>query len=178
VNFDLAEAWKVIDGLVAQVKRLSAWKDDLDVSPVVRFAKLHPEAKLPTRATPGSAGLDLHLLRPSGYPLVLLPSQRHLVRTGLQVIIPPGFEGQVRPRSGLALRGVTVLNAPGTIDADYRAELQVLLVNLSISNVEIRADERIAQLVIAPVAMLDVLEVEPQPEDTERTGGFGSTGRS
>lgn len=178
MNFDLAEAWNVIDGLVAQVKRLSAWKDDLDVSPVVRFAKLHPDAKLPTRATPGSAGLDLHMLQPSGCPRFFRPGERCLVRTGLQVIIPPGYEGQVRPRSGLASRGVTVLNSPGTIDADFRGELHVLLVNLGEVSVELEPDERIAQLVVAPVAMLEVLEVEPQPEDTERTGGFGSTGRT
>jgi dUTP pyrophosphatase len=147
--------------------------------PRVHFAKLHPGAIIPTRATPGSAGLDLHLLRPNRAPLFLRPGERDLVRTGLQVIIPPGHEGQVRPRSGLAgSRGVTVLNAPGTIDADYRGELQVLLINLGGSTVELDPGERIAQLVIAPVAMPEVVVVEPQPEDTERAGGFGSTGRS
>lgn len=161
--------WRSISG---------GWCEPL--APRVLFAKLHTKAKLPTRKTPGSAGLDLHLLRPNHAPLFLRPGERELVRTGLQVIIPPGYEGQIRPRSGLAMRcGVTVLNAPGTIDSDYRGELGVLLINLSGSTVELDPDERIAQLVIAPVAMLEVAEVEPQPEDTERgASGFGSTGRS
>jgi dUTP pyrophosphatase len=147
--------------------------------PAVRFAKLYPGAIIPTRATPGSAGLDLHLLRPNRAPLFLRPGERERVRTGLQVIVPPGYEGQIRSRSGLAARsGVTVLNAPGTIDADFRGEVQVLLANLGGSVVEFDPDERIAQLVIAPVAMLGVAEVDPKPADTERAGGFGSTGRS
>lgn len=142
--------------------------------PVVRFAKLHPEAIIPTRGTPSSAGFDLRTLG----ALFMSSGGRVLVCTGLQVIIPPGYEGQIRPRSGLALRtGVTVLNAPGTIDADFRGEVQVLLVNLGPANVELDPGERIAQLVIAPVAMLEPLEVDPQPIDTERgAGGFGSTG--
>lgn len=147
-------------------------------APRVAFAKLYPGAIIPTRATPGSAGLDLHLHRAKRAPLFVHAGNWVEARTGLQVIIPPGFEGQVRPRSGLAYRlGVTVLNAPGTIDSDYRGELVVLLVNHGPRVVELDPDERIAQLVIAPVAMLEVVEVEPQPADTERTGGFGSTGR-
>ena len=151
---------------------------------MIRFAKLHPQATIPTRATPGSAGLDLCAVvesPPDLYPgaswaETIEPRQRRLVRTGLQVIIPPGYEGQVRPRSGLALKhGVTVIL--GTIDSDYRGELHVLLVNLGREPFVFRHGDRVAQLAIAPVAMLELLEVEPQPTDTKRgAGGFGSTG--
>lgn len=161
----------------------------------VEFQRLHPSAILPTRATYGSAGLDLHAgfdeaayesaeqrglvvhwdLGPCG--IVLPPGERLLVRTGWAVAIGRGFEGQVRPRSGLAWRhGVTVLNAPGTIDSDYRGPLGVLLVNLGQSDFVIRQGDRIAQLVIAPVAMVDVREVEALPETERGEGGFGSTG--
>lgn len=144
--------------------------------PTLKVAKLSPGAVLPTRATPGSAGLDLHMDRTKD-PCWLVPGGRVLVPTGLQVIIPPGYEGQVRPRSGLALRrGITVLNSPGTIDADYRGELGVLLVNLGHDPVRVDPGERIAQFVIAPVAMLGIEETSPQPTIPGRSGGFGSTG--
>ncbi len=109
---------------------------------------------------------------------VLAPLERAAIPTGLALELPPGFEGQVRPRSGLALKsGLTVLNAPGTIDADYRGEVQVLLVNLSSSPVTLRRGDRIAQLVVAPVTRARLVEVS-ELTDTERgTGGFGSTGR-
>ncbi len=128
---------------------------------------------LPTYQTAGAAGMDLA----AAVALVLDPGQRALVPTGLSVAIPDGYEGQVRPRSGLALRhGVTVLNAPGTIDSDYRGELCVLLVNLGQEPFAVTRGMRVAQLVIARVARLPVLlgvEVEP----TTRGGdGFGSTG--
>ena len=132
---------------------------------------------LPAYETAHSAGLDLraHL----DLPVTLAPGERALVPTGLRLEIPPGYEGQVRPRSGLALkRGVTVLNAPGTIDADYRGDVGVILVNLSDQNQSIEPGERIAQLVFAPVTQASWDEVESL-SDTERgAGGFGSTGRT
>jgi dUTP pyrophosphatase len=111
-------------------------------------------------------------------PVRLAAGERRAVPTGLALAIPPGFEGQVRPRSGLALRrGLTVLNAPGTIDADYRGELMVLLVNLDAAEQIIEPGERIAQLVVAPVARAELVEVA-ELEATERgAGGFGSTGQ-
>jgi dUTP pyrophosphatase len=109
-------------------------------------------------------------------PLVVPPGQRALVPTGLRLAIPEGYEGQVRPRSGLALRhGLTVLNAPGTIDADYRGEVQVLLINLGQEPVTIRPGDRIAQLVIAPVARAELV-VAKLPDTQRGSGGFGHTG--
>jgi dUTP pyrophosphatase len=109
--------------------------------------------------------------------LELRSGERRLVPTGVAVAIPPGFEGQVRPRSGLAHRsGLTLLNAPGTIDADYRGEVQVLLVNLGEAPVTIRRGDRIAQLVVAPVARAVWQEVDALPPTARGSGGFGSTG--
>ncbi len=134
---------------------------------------------LPAPATPESAGLDLRAAV-SG-EVVVAPGERVLVPTGFAVAIPPGFEGQVRPRSGLALRyGITVPNAPGTIDSDYRGELAVLLHNGGNAPFHLRRGERIAQLVIAPIALAALEEVESQDDlgSTERGGGgFGHTGR-
>lgn len=134
---------------------------------------------LPRPATAGSAGLDLVACVESD--LVLAPGARAVVPTGFALAIPPGFEGQVRPRSGLALHaGVTVANAPGTIDSDYRGELGVILVNLGAEPFAIHRGERIAQLVIAPVARAVVKEVADPGElgATARAGGgFGHTGR-
>ncbi len=111
-------------------------------------------------------------------PISLKPMERAAVPTGFSVQIPPGFEGQVRPRSGRAINeGLTLVNAPGTIDADYRGEIKVLLVNLGESQVSIRPGERIAQLVIAPVAHAEVVEVEQLDESSRGQGGFGHTGR-
>lgn len=133
---------------------------------------------LPAYATPGAAGLDLLAALPEKRPLMLRPFERALVPTGLRIALPEGFEAQVRPRSGLALRhGLTVLNAPGTIDSDYRGELAVLLVNLGSEPVTIRRGERIAQLVLAPVSRLAWEERSVDVAETGRgTGGFGSTG--
>lgn len=143
---------------------------------MLRVRRLHPQAALPTRMTAGSAGLDLRACLPDG-PLELRPGGRGLVPTGLQVAIPPWHEGQVRPRSGLALRhGITVLNAPGTIDADYRGELGVLLVNLGSEPVAITHGDRIAQLVLARVADCELLEVDEIGATARGEGGFGSTG--
>ena len=131
---------------------------------------------LPAYQTDGAAGLDLSAALRE--PLVLQPLDRALVPTGLVVVIPPGFEGQVRPRSGLALRhGLSMPNSPGTIDSDYRGELQVLVVNLGREPVTISRGMRVAQLVIAPVARAELHVVTEARGATGRgAGGFGSTG--
>ncbi len=135
---------------------------------------------LPRYQTEGSAGLDLHAA--IAEPLVLEPALRAGARvkvpTGLALAIPPHFEGQVRPRSGLAAKhGITVLNTPGTIDCDYRGEIQVVLVNLGGEAVTIAPLDRIAQLVIAPVARADLVLVEALEETVRGAGGYGSTGK-
>lgn len=132
-------------------------------------------AALPQYATPSSAGVDLRAAIDS--PIVLKPLQRAMVPTGLYMAIPEGFEGQVRPRSGLAAkRGVTVLNTPGTIDADYRGEIKVILVNLSPDEFVIEPGERIAQMVFARHEKAEWEEVESLEETLRGEGGFGSTG--
>lgn len=143
---------------------------------VRRVRKEQSPLPLPRYQTELSAGMDLQA--ELAEDRVLAPLERAAIPTGLALELPPGFEGQVRPRSGLALKsGLTVLNAPGTIDADYRGEVQVLLVNLSSSPVILRRGDRIAQLVVAPVTRARLVEVS-ELTDTERgTGGFGSTGR-
>jgi dUTP pyrophosphatase len=132
---------------------------------------------LPDYKTPNSAGLDLSAALPENRPLLLPPLGRAAVSTGLVIEIPEGFEGQVRPRSGLALRhGLTVLNAPGTIDADYRGEIKVLLVNLGTEPLTLQRGDRIAQLVLAPVAHARVVEAEALSVTARGDDGFGSTG--
>lgn len=132
---------------------------------------------LPAYLSHDAAGLDLLAALPQAEPLKLAPGSRALVPTGLVLEIPPGYEGQVRPRSGLALKhGVTVLNAPGTIDADYRGEVMVLLVNLGPENFIVMRGDRIAQLVIAPVTRVDIELVEETSGSQRGRGGFGSTG--
>jgi dUTP pyrophosphatase len=132
---------------------------------------------LPRYETAGAAGLDLLAALAEGESLGLAPLARALVPTGLVLELPSGFEGQVRPRSGCAVRsGVTVLNSPGTIDADYRGEIQVLLVNLGEAPVTIERGMRIAQLVIAPMAKGELVEVEAVGTTARSAGGFGSTG--
>ncbi len=144
------------------------------------LAHYDPALGLPARATEGAAGLDLRasLLpddREAGLALPMLG--RMLVPTGLRIAIPEGHEGQVRPRSGLAARqGVTVANAPGTIDADYRGELTVLLLNLGLETVRIEHGMRIAQLVVAPVSPATARMADTLPETARGAGGFGSTG--
>jgi len=129
---------------------------------------------LPGYATDGSAGLDLR----ADETVHLAPGERALVPTGIAVALPEGYEGQVRPRSGLALRqGVTCLNSPGTIDADYRGEVAVILVNLGARDVAISRGERIAQLVVAPVVRAELLETADLPATARGGGGFGHTGR-
>jgi dUTP pyrophosphatase len=130
---------------------------------------------LPAYATAGSAGTDLHAAVES--EVVLAPGERCAVPTGLVMALPAGYEGQVRPRSGLALRaGLTVANAPGTVDSDYRGEVMVILVNLGREPVTIRRGERIAQLVVAPVVRATFVETADLPPSNRGAGGFGSTG--
>ena len=146
------------------------------VVPIQRLA--HGEGlPLPAYETAQAAGMDLRAAVPEQEPLVLRPGARAAVPTGLAFALPAGFEGQVRPRSGLALKsGVTCLNTPGTIDADYRGEVKVILINLGEENFTIRRGERIAQLVVAPVIQAAWREVESLDDTARGAGGFGSTG--
>lgn len=134
--------------------------------------------ELPFYASAGAAGLDLRAALPAGRKLVLEPGARDLVPTGFSIQLPDGFEAQLRPRSGLALdHGVTILNAPGTIDSDYRGEVRALLINLGAHPFEIIRGMRIAQLVVSPIARVTLLETEEALDASERGGGgFGSTG--
>ncbi len=130
---------------------------------------------LPTYATAGAAGFDLRAAIPG--PIKLSPGARAAVPTGVAMAIPEGYEGQVRPRSGFALRdGITVLNAPGTVDSDYRGEIRVILANLGDAEVTIHPGDRIAQLVVAPVSQATIVESTILPETARAAGGFGSTG--
>ena len=146
---------------------------------VALFVKVLPSGgglPLPDYATAASAGVDLAAAIAGD--MTLRPGERAAVPTGLALALPEGYEAQIRPRSGLALRhGVTVLNSPGTIDADYRGEIQVILANLGAEPVTLTRGQRIAQLVLAPVVRIDWREVEHLPESARGTGGFGSTGR-
>lgn len=131
---------------------------------------------LPAYMSPGAAGMDLCAAVEK--PVLLAPGERLLVPAGIAIALPPGYEAQVRPRSGLALRhGVTVLNAPGTIDSDYRGEIGVILINLGAQSVSISRGDRIAQLVVAPVARAAWEPVAALDETARAAGGFGSTGR-
>jgi dUTP pyrophosphatase len=133
---------------------------------------------LPAYQTALAAGFDLAAAVPDDAPLTISPGAYALVPTGLAIAVPANFEAQVRPRSGLAVKhGITVLNAPGTIDADYRGEVGVLLINHGTQNFTIRRGERIAQLVIAPVIQAEIAVVETLATTARGTGGFGSTGR-
>jgi dUTP pyrophosphatase len=147
----------------------------------VRVVRLPHAAGLPLPhyATGGAAGLDLLAAIPEGEEITFLFGERGLVPTGLLLQLPGEHEAQVRPRSGLALRhGLTVLNSPGTIDADFRGEVQVLLVNLGRDPVTVRRGDRIAQLVVAPVTRAVLVEVETLDQTARGAGGFGSTGRT
>jgi dUTP pyrophosphatase len=149
------------------------------VSIDVRITRLPHGADLPLPSyqSAHAAGLDLIAAVPQDAPLTLAPGARALVPTGIAIALPEGHEGQVRPRSGLAARhGLTVLNAPGTIDADYRGELQVLLINLGSEAVDITRGMRIAQLVVAPVARAQLRELPALDATGRGKGGFGSTG--
>ncbi len=133
---------------------------------------------LPAYQSTHAAGLDLLAAVPDTSPLVLAPGKHAMVPTGLAIALPDGFEAQVRPRSGLAAKhGVTVLNSPGTIDADYRGEIQVILINHGSEPFAIKRGERIAQMVIAPVVQAKLVAVAELSTTDRGTGGFGSTGR-
>ena len=132
---------------------------------------------LPSYQTAHAAGLDLLAAVPAMDPVILAPGERSLVPTGIAIALPEGYEAQVRPRSGLAVRhGLTILNSPGTIDADFRGEIQVLLTNLGNAPVTITRGMRIAQLVVAPVVRAQILEVASLDKTRRGSGGFGSTG--
>lgn len=145
--------------------------------PIVRLS--HAEGlPLPAYETEHAAGMDLRAAVADEEPVTLKPGARAMVPTGLSFAVPVGFEAQVRPRSGLAAKaGITCLNTPGTIDADYRGEVKVILINLGAEDFVIRRGDRIAQLVIAPVAKASWSEVETLDETARGVGGFGSTGR-
>ncbi len=133
---------------------------------------------LPAYATLHAAGLDLRAAVPADAPVVLAPGERRLIPTGLCIALPEGFEAQVRPRSGLALKhGITCLNSPGTVDADYRGELCVILINHGAEPFVLQRGERIAQMVVARYARIAWTEVETLSDSARGTGGFGSTGR-
>lgn len=139
----------------------------------VRLKRLSPEARLPQYAYPNDSGADLY----AAEEVVLQPGERRAISTGLAAEVPLGFELQVRPKSGIALNsGVTVLNAPGTVDAGYRGEIRVILINLGTAPYVIHKGQKIAQLVLAPVFRADFQEVEELSESTRGAGGFGSTG--
>jgi dUTP pyrophosphatase len=149
------------------------------VTPQVRVVRLAHGADLPLPSyeTSGAAGMDLRAAIEEATPIVLSPGQRLAVPTGLIIALPEGFEGQVRPRSGLALReGVTTLNTPGTVDSDYRGEVKVILINHGQVPVTIVRGDRIAQLIVAAVARASWQEVESLDETARGAGGFGSTG--
>ena len=151
------------------------------MSPEIAITRLSHGADLPLPAyeSAHAAGMDLRAAVPADAPLTLRPGDRHAVPTGLAMAIPPGFEGQVRPRSGLALRdGVTCLNSPGTIDADYRGEVKVILINHGPEAFVVRRGDRIAQLLISPVVQASWREVHSLDETARGAGGFGSTGAS
>lgn len=132
---------------------------------------------LPAYETEGAAGMDVQAAIDEGQPLVLSPGKRALVPTGLVMEIPHGYEVQIRPRSGLALKhGITCLNAPGTVDSDYRGEVKVILANLGEDDFAIERGMRIAQMVVAPVTRVTVAEIEETSQTARGTGGFGSTG--
>ena len=150
------------------------------MKPTIAVRRLpHAEGlPLPAYETPGSAGMDLRAAVPDEAPIVLKPGARTLAPTGMCWAIPEGFEVQIRPRSGLAAKaGVTCLNTPGTIDSDYRGEVKVILINLGQEDFTIRRGDRIAQMVVAPVAQAGWTEVEDLGETARGAGGFGSTGR-
>ena len=139
----------------------------------LRFKKVHPDAVLPSYAHPSDAGMDLR----SVDDLTLAPGQRALVHTGLVMLLPPLYEAQVRPRSGLALKnGVTVLNTPGTIDSGYRGEAGVIWIHLGQAAFDVRKGDKIAQMVIAPVTQPNIEETDVVDETDRGSGGFGSTG--
>lgn len=144
--------------------------------PQLQIKKLHPAAQIPVYMSELAAGMDMHALPDS--PVILRPGERCLVPTGLAMAIPVGYEVQLRPRSGLAIKhGISLLNSPGTIDADYRGEIKIILINHGQEDFIIEAGERIAQLIVAPVCQAELSVVEELSVTQRGTGGFGHTGR-
>lgn len=145
--------------------------------PQVQVKKLHPEAKIPAYMTELAAGMDVCAVLEE--TLTLEPGQRCLVPTGLAFAIPSGYEMQVRPRSGLAIKhGIALVNAPGTIDADYRGEVCIILINHGVEDFTIASGDRIAQLVVAPVCQAELVTVAELTETKRGSGGFGHTGKT
>ena len=141
----------------------------------LKFVKTHPRITLPRYESEGAAGMDLRAFLDAD--ISIPPSGRVKIPTGLKLEIPHGYEAQVRPRSGLAIKtGLTVLNSPGTIDSDYRGDLEVILINLGLENVIIKDGERIAQLVVAPVCRVQIVEAGELSSTKRGAGGFGSSG--
>jgi dUTP pyrophosphatase len=144
--------------------------------PRVLIKKLRPDAIVPRYMTEHAAGLDLSAALDA--PITLAPGERAAISTGLAFALPPGYEGQLRPRSGLAREhGVTLVNSPGTLDADYRGPLVVLVINHGAAAVAIAPGQRIAQLVVAPIEQAELVEVDELSATERGAGGFGSTGR-
>jgi dUTP pyrophosphatase len=136
---------------------------------------LSEDARLPEYQTSGSAGMDVR----SSEAVELAPMERKLVPTGIRIAVPPGYEAQMRPRSGLAIKhGISMVNTPGTIDSDYRGELRVILINLGQESVRLEKGERIAQMVLCPVVRAELTPTDELPETERGEGGFGSTGRT
>lgn len=134
---------------------------------------------LPAYETVQAAGMDIRAAVAADAPVVLEPGARALIETGFAMALPPGFEAQIRPRSGLAIKhGITCLNTPGTIDADYRGEIKVILINLGHDRFTINRGERIAQMVVAPVVQADIMPVDVLDDTGRGAGGFGSTGKN
>lgn len=149
------------------------------MSAELRVVRMPHAADLPMPAyqTAHAAGLDLLAAVPAASPVKIAPGERAMIPTGIAVALPPGYEGQIRPRSGIAIRhGVTVLNSPGTIDSDYRGEIQVILVNLGSESFEIRRGTRIAQMIVAPILQVKIVESVSLDSTGRESGGFGSTG--
>lgn len=144
-------------------------------SPAIEIKRIKPSTQLPRYMTSLSAGMDISA--EPDEPILLAPGERCLIPTGIAVAIPPGFEIQVRPRSGLAINhGVTLVNTPGTIDADYRGEIKIIVINHGRDVFEIKPGDRIAQLVVAPVVQAQLIEVSTLDSTERGSGGFGHTG--
>lgn len=141
----------------------------------ILIKKLNKNTNIPEYKTDGSSGMDL--MANIEKPIILHPGEKKLISTGITIAIPNKFEIQIRPRSGLAAKnGISVLNTPGTIDADYRGEIKVILINLSKQSFKINNNDRIAQMVLCPIVKAELEEVEELPKTIRGTGGFGSTG--
>lgn len=147
----------------------------------LQILKMHPDVETPFYATGSSAGFDLKAFIPEEKEIVLKAGTRDKIATGIKMVIPQGFEVQIRPRSGLAFKhGISLTNTPGTIDSDYRGEIQILIINHGNEDFVIKHGERIAQAVIAPVWQANFIEIAELPEETDNSrgaGGFGSTGK-